>query len=63
MRDSEWITRCADRLVSRGGMPRQQAESVATEIFETCADGTDEFNRLAVDPESAADEEMSYWGD
>ena len=60
----EWLARCADRFMSRGGMTRQQAETAATACFEANADGADGFDPLAdYDPEAAADEEMSYWGD
>lgn len=57
MTKDEWITRCAARFVSRGGLD----ETRAREFAEACFENDD--GDFVDDPEGSADEDMSCWSD
>ena len=53
----EWITRCAARFETRGGLHLIEARGFAEAALENLNDDT------AESPEDAADEDMSCWTD
>lgn len=57
MEKEEWIRRCAARFEQRGGLHLNQARDFA----EACLENLD--GDLTENPEDAADEDMTYWGD
>jgi len=57
MSKEKWLKRCADYFEQRVAMTKEMAKETADACFEQFYDDYQE------DPEGAADEEMSYWGD
>lgn len=50
----DWLRRCAQRFIEKGGLD----EDTAMAFAEACWDA---YDRDIDAPESAADEDMSYW--
>ncbi len=57
MNKEEWLTRCAARFATRGGLHLKQARDFAEAALENLN------GDLTENPEEAADEDMSYWTD
>lgn len=60
--DAEWKRRYAARLMERGGMPEKPAIEAAADAYrEAVKDYGFSMDDGLIEPEEAADEEMSYW--
>lgn len=57
MTKEEWITACAARFETRGGLHVREARDFA----EACLENID--GDLITDPVEAADEDMTRWGE
>ena len=63
MTKDEWIKRCAEQFFTAGGMNEKESIEMAGTCLEALEYGGEEDPLNDTDPEEAATEEMSYWGE
>lgn len=63
MTRDQWLRRCAQRFIDRGGLDTGEAAACAEECARTQLDENGRNPAGWDKPEDAADEEMSYWTD